>query len=110
MFNIVARILAPTRAEQAAIIQGAAHTFATTTTTPAAAQAPLPSKANSTRPKRATTSFVTDLRRQTTELLQDALGQQRLHELRAQGQAMNSDDAVAYALEQLHNLPAHSGD
>jgi hypothetical protein len=111
MFNIVARVLAPTSAEPAAIIQGAAHSFATTATPTALTQPSSQSEsgtANTPKPSRAT-SFVTQLRRETTELLQDTLGQQRLHELRAQGQAMNTDDAVAYVLDHLdHNLRAHT--
>jgi hypothetical protein len=42
---------------------------------------------------------VTELRRATTGLLRDAPGERRLPELRAQGEAMNTDEAVAYALE-----------
>ncbi len=112
MFNIVARILAQTGAERAAVIQGAAHSFATTTTPAATALSSPPSQTSpSDRPRATTaTSFVTQLRRETTALLQDVLGEQRLHELRAQGQAMNTDDAVAYVLDHLDNLPAHSGD
>ena len=44
-------------------------------------------------------SFVTELRRQTTAALRNTLGQTRLHQLRAEGEAMNDDHAVAYALE-----------
>jgi hypothetical protein len=52
---------------------------------------------------------VTQLRRETTELLQDTLGQQRLQELRAQGQAMSTDDAVAYLLDHRdHHLRVHT--
>ena len=43
-------------------------------------------------------------------ILQEALGQPRLYELRARGQALNTDDAVAYVLDHLDNLPAHSAD
>ena len=100
MLNIVARGLPPTNAEPAAIVQGAAHSFATTTTSSATAHPSPPSQtsfANRPQPSSAI-SFVTQLRRETTGLLESALGQQRLHELRAQGQAMNTDDAVAYTL------------
>jgi hypothetical protein len=112
MFNIVARILAPTRAEPAALTQGAAHTLATTATPAATAVPSPPSQTSPSNRPRATraTSFVTQLRRETTALLQDVLGDQRLHELRAQGQAMNADDAVAYVLDHLDNLPAPSSD
>jgi hypothetical protein len=46
-----------------------------------------------------TTGLIADLRRETTALLRDTLGEQRLRELRAQGDAMNTDEAVAYALD-----------
>ena len=50
-------------------------------------------------PRTGTASFVTDLRRETTGLLRDRLGEQRLRELRAEGGVMNTDEAVAYVLE-----------
>src|SRR5262249_61459685 len=57
-----------------------------------------------------TASVVTELRRETTGLLRDTLGEQRLRDLRAEGEAMSTDDAVAYALNaithaQLHHAP-----
>jgi predicted ATPase len=39
------------------------------------------------------------LRRQTSALLHDALDEGRLRQLRAEGEAMDSDQAAAYALE-----------
>jgi hypothetical protein len=41
----------------------------------------------------------TDLRRQTSQLLHDALDEGRLRQLRTEGEAMDSDQAAAYALE-----------
>jgi hypothetical protein len=43
--------------------------------------------------------MITDLRRQTSALLHDALDAERLRQLRAEGEAMDSDQAAAYALE-----------
>jgi hypothetical protein len=43
--------------------------------------------------------LVIDLRRQTTAILQEALGDARLHALRAQGEAMDDDHTVEYALD-----------
>ena len=40
-----------------------------------------------------------DLRRETTEILVAALGEPRLRDLRAQGESMNDDETVAYALD-----------
>jgi len=44
-------------------------------------------------------SFVTELRRETTRVLRDSLGDQRLRALRAEGEAMDTDEAVAHALD-----------
>ena len=44
-------------------------------------------------------SMIRDLRRQTRELLHDNLDEGRLRQLRAEGEAMDSDQAAAYALE-----------
>jgi hypothetical protein len=44
-------------------------------------------------------SFVTRIRRETTALLNASLGEERLRELRARGEAMEEDLAVEYALE-----------
>jgi hypothetical protein len=43
--------------------------------------------------------MIRDLRRQTSRLLHDALDERRLLQLRADGEAMDSDQAAAYALE-----------
>jgi hypothetical protein len=43
--------------------------------------------------------FDRDFRHQTSELLHDALDEGRLRQLRAEGEAMDSDQAAAYALE-----------
>ena len=55
--------------------------------------------------------FVTTLRRATTGQLSDQLGDARLHELRAQGGAMDDDHAVSLALtaidHALRQLPNH---
>jgi predicted ATPase/class 3 adenylate cyclase len=101
MFNVVARVLAPSAPKAAAVIQGAAYTLATTAITTPGPTRSSPASSNSgpsSEPANATT-FVTDLRRQTTGLLLDSLGDQRLDELRAQGKAMNSDEAAAYVLD-----------
>jgi predicted ATPase len=111
MFNIAARALAPTYPEPAAIIQGAAHNFAFATGVPpvATTEPPPPSQTGPTNAKQPSgaPSLVTQLRRETTGLLQEALGQQRLHELRAQGQIMSPDDAVAYTLDAITRAHQH---
>src|SRR5262249_22559430 len=97
ILNVVARAIAATDIEAAARLQGAARHLA-----PKPAIGP----ASSGRPSRDSpvvtpsgTSLITDLRRQTSRLLYDALDEGRLRQLRAEGEAMDSDHAAAYALE-----------
>jgi hypothetical protein len=44
-------------------------------------------------------SMIADLRHQTSALLHDSLDEGWLQQLRAEGQAMDSDQAATYALE-----------
>jgi len=100
IFNVVALAIASGDPESAAVLQGAARRL-----TPAAVPVPRGievAAANAVPPAGAApsgASFVTELRRQTTAALRNTLGQTRLHQLRAEGEAMNDDHAVAYALE-----------
>jgi len=58
--------------------------------------------ANATQPAGgapSSASFLAELRRQTTAALRNGLGETRFHQLRAEGEAMDEDHAVAYALE-----------
>lgn len=51
-------------------------------------------------PARGAALFTTELRRQTTAILQGTLGEARLRQLRAEeGQAMDDDHLVAYTLD-----------
>jgi hypothetical protein len=43
-------------------------------------------------------SFFIGIRRQATVIIREALGDERIRALRAQGEAMDPDDAVQYAL------------
>jgi hypothetical protein len=43
--------------------------------------------------------LITDLRRQASDLLHDTLDEGSLRRLRAEGEAMDSDEASAYALD-----------
>jgi predicted ATPase/class 3 adenylate cyclase len=100
IFNVVARALASGDPESAAVLQGAARRLI-----PSAALAPRGvgvAGADAISPAGGapgSASFVTELRRQTTAALRDALGEARLHRLRAEGEVMDEDHAVAYALE-----------
>ena len=103
IFNVVARAIAPTDAEAAARLQGAARRLATPAVRASDPSAhpdapPPPTNASGNQPSGAA-SFVTELRRATTGLLRDTLGELQLRELRAEGEAMDDDHAVAYALD-----------
>jgi predicted ATPase/class 3 adenylate cyclase len=93
VFNLVARALAPADPETAAVLQGAARglVISAVATNEQAAGA---------QPRTAgTTDFVTDLRRATTAMLRDSLGEARLKHLREEGEHLDRDQAVAYALD-----------
>jgi len=102
--NLVARALAHTDPESAAVLQGIAYQFATSIgTSPSGsttAQAgPQATKAGHEATPKDTQGLITQLRRTTTAILVEALGDARLRELRNEGQAMDADRGVAYALE-----------
>jgi hypothetical protein len=96
--NVVARALAATDIETAAHLQGAARHLAPRSPTD------LITTTGDTRPASPAvappgSSLITDLRRQTSRLLHDALDEGRLRQLRAEGEAMDSDQAAACALQ-----------
>jgi predicted ATPase/class 3 adenylate cyclase len=98
ILNVVARALAATDLEAAACLQGAARHLAPRppsdlTTTPGGSKPASPTVAPPG------SSLIMDLRHQTSELLHAALGEGRLQQLRAEGEAMDSDQAAAYALD-----------
>jgi hypothetical protein len=103
MFNVSARVVATTDAEAAAVIQGASLRLATSTI-PAVDTSAGTSRPASTGTGRRTEdtpsgpSFITVLRRETTSLLREALDETRMREPRAEGERMDEDHAVAYAL------------
>jgi predicted ATPase len=98
ILNVVARALAATDEEAAARLQGAARHLAPH---PAAGIATVQGRSGPDSPAAAPhgSSLITYLRRQTSGLLHDALDEGRLRQLRAEGEAMDSDQAAAYALE-----------
>jgi predicted ATPase/class 3 adenylate cyclase len=100
ILNILARVVAANDPESAAVIQGAARRLATTApnelvTSPGApgASADVPAAQTSSD-----AGFLVELRRETTGLLIATLGDERLRRLRAQGEAMDTDEVAAYAL------------
>jgi predicted ATPase len=106
-FNIVARALALQDAETAALLQGATRKLVTRPTP----HGP-PVNTNQTRepaPTEAPSSsggIIAELRRQTTSILRDTLGEARLRELRSQGEAMDDDEIVAVALDAIARAQA----
>jgi predicted ATPase/class 3 adenylate cyclase len=96
ILNVVARALAASDAESAAVLQGTARRFAPTRVPPS--QPPVGSIGASAGERGGAASFVTEARRQTTAIVGGALGEERLGELRAEGEAMDRDQAVRYAL------------
>ncbi len=92
ILNILARVLSSADSESAALIQGAARRIATT----AADGSVIASPAQVTP---GSAGFLTDLRRETTGLLISALGDERCRALRAAGEAMDTDEVAAYALD-----------
>ena len=99
ILTISARALAVTDPEAAATIQGAAHTLMMTdtpTTAPAvASQTEAPGE-----PANGPNLFV-ETRRETTGILVELIGRERLHELRERGVTMDTDSAVTYTLSRL---------
>jgi hypothetical protein len=98
ILNVVARALAPTDVEAAARLQGAARHLAVQIGT-RLATAVRNTGPGSFAVRPAGSSLITDLRRQTSQLLDDGLDELQLQQLRAEGEAMDSDQAVLYALE-----------
>jgi hypothetical protein len=102
MFNLAARVVATTDAEAAAVLQGAARRLATSTipavATSSGASHPWGTGTGRSGEDAPAASFITGLRRETTGLLRDALDETRLRVRRAEGEGMDEDHAVAYAL------------
>ena len=98
--TLSARALAGADPEGAATIQGAAHTLMTTAA-PTVVAGEQPAAPALGAPAGGSGVFV-ETRRETTRLLTDALGVDRLGALREQGAAMDTDDAVAYTLARLN--------
>jgi hypothetical protein len=98
ILNVVARALVATDSEAAARLQGAARHHAPR---PTPDQTAVSGRSNTDSPEVPTpgSALISDLRHQTSDLLHDALDEGRLRQLRAEGEAMDSDQAAAYALE-----------
>jgi predicted ATPase len=106
VLTLAARILAPTDPESAATIQGAARALIV----------PVDSASTDERRGESTpggaeggVGLLADAARDTTQLLTEALGRERLRELRGRGAALGTDTAVAYTLSRLDVFLTHAG-
>lgn len=112
--NVVARAMVDVDSEAAAVLQGIASHFAhvaqgkTIVAPPPQTATPPGSVPTGGTP--GGTGPLASLRRETTALLATALGDETLRELRATGEAMDNDKAVAYALDVVARtrLPGHA--
>jgi hypothetical protein len=104
--NVVARALVEFDVEAAAILQGAVRHFVAESWGTREPRTPEPPSAGGAAPSE---GLVPELRHQTTALLVEAVGRQRLDELRARGESMTSDEAVAFAIEVISKAAARSG-
>ncbi|MFI5047960.1 MAG: ATP-binding protein, partial [Acidimicrobiia bacterium] len=95
VLNVVARAVADHDPEAAAVLQGASRRLALADLSMAAGPAPSPAAPGSG----SGLGLVGELRRETTGMLDEALGSDRRRELRAEGEAMDEDQAVTYALD-----------
>jgi predicted ATPase/class 3 adenylate cyclase len=108
LLTLAARTLADTDPEAAASIQGAADALI----------APLANAAPTAAATAASThgapasggGFIDDTRRETTRLLVEALGDERLRALRDHGSTMDTDAAVAYTLSRLDAFLTNTDD
>ena len=104
--NLVARAVAATHPEPAAVLQGIAYRFATSGAPPRSQPASRGTNPQATETRQRATptdtvGLITQLRRVTTAMLVETLGDARLRELRNEGQTMDTDTAVAYTLSRL---------
>ena len=99
ILTISARVLSAADPEAAATIQGAAHTL-TMSSAPTTMAVEAPEPPPSGRPQNRPGLFV-ETRRETTEILVQAIGDERLRALREPGAALDTDSAVAYTLTRL---------
>jgi predicted ATPase len=108
VFTVSARALAGADPEAAATIQGAAYTVIATPEATAARTDTAQAPAQSGPANRG--GLIVETRRETTRLLIEVLGDQRLRVLRSEGNAMDTDTAVAYTLAHLDTFLTNTAD
>ena len=105
MMNLVARGLADRSPEPAAVIQGAVARLVKNVSTNAGV-----APSAGTAPSGGLVAFSTAARREATEILSARLGGERLRELHAQGEAMDTDQACRYARTHIRDYLANAGE
>jgi hypothetical protein len=105
ILNVVAWASARTEPDAAAVLQGAARRLALAAVS---GREPSPSEpASQARPDTGSAGgVISGLRRDATRRLSQSLGEVRLRERRADGEAMGTDQAVAYALSTIDRVLA----
>ena len=100
ILNVVARALVGTDPETGGILQGAARRLIATPhhTEGPAERSNAPGGSVSERAAKPV-SFVTEIRRETTALLKNSVGEERLRDLRASGELLDEEQAVECALD-----------
>ena len=101
ILNVVARAVASSDAEAAAVLQGAVRrsVLAGGTGSPSGQRMVDIAPSSFPHPAPDPSSFPTEVRRQTTAIIRDIIGDDPMRELRSAGEAMDLDDAVRYAIE-----------
>ncbi len=100
VLNVVARAVVDDDPEAAAVLQGAARRLALADlSTPDPVTPARPSPAAPVPGSESGLGLIGELRRETTGMLDAALGGERRRELRAVGEAMDDDRAATYALD-----------
>ena len=98
LMNALARALAPCDPESAAVLQGATRRLVVGAERPSAGRAIAVDATAAMGPATGPVPFFIEIRRQATAIIREALGDDRMRALRAQGEAMDPDDALQYAL------------
>jgi predicted ATPase len=100
ILNVTARGIAPSDAESAAVLQGAARRLTLAAPGGSSPEQVIGVDRTSVPPDQIAgpASFPVHLRREATAIIRESIGDERVRALRAQGEAMDADDAVRYAL------------
>jgi predicted ATPase/class 3 adenylate cyclase len=96
--NIVAWAVAEVEPEAGGVLQGAARRIALADSPGAETPEMQPAAATATAPTSGTAGLISALRRETTGRLTRTMGDARLRGIRAEGEAMDTDSAVRFAL------------